>query len=285
MVSAQSTPRVCLGHLDLSKTDPFYLLCAPSRRHMPVHTCHNFTVCVAEVLEEGLTCLIESIGGWILGDLEVPLLHRLLNDNPSFCRAYREDPTFIANSPPPSYGTTSKILVVPAGDSEDVDINDRFSVKMQLSMGKQQLVLKLQASNLRGTPKQMGQFTMNYEQDVLTTNVLETSTSFVPANQSPFVAMMLIHGVMQVIHWYACRNILLSECHIKDLICKVKAVWRNMKQRARQSEAWWDPMSPPRFLQVLWSSMPIKRNCCYVGLGYMVYWTDQYSRGAVVMNR
>jgi len=149
--------RLTKHHLQDCLPDTFYLL--HIRKIMPQHTLglKVWAEKVAKVLVNGLACLVENIGGWILGDLECPLLLRLLHEHPNICRAYREDPSFIANNPPPSYDTTSKILVAPS-DSEDVNINDRFSVKLCVRIPQQKVCLLLQALNFRGRTTHLGQF-------------------------------------------------------------------------------------------------------------------------------
>jgi hypothetical protein len=109
-------------------------------------------------------------------------------------------------------------------------------MKLRVDKPLHKVFLLLQALNFRGRTTHLGQFPLSFEQDVLTTDVLGSSTSYVPASQGPFVAMMFAHGVMQVIHWYGRRNILLSEKRIKALLLEVKTMWRGMNRMDRMAE-------------------------------------------------
>jgi hypothetical protein len=190
---------------------------------------HKWAVGVAGNLFKGLTCLIDKIGGWLKDDVESSLLMRLLQnheyDVELLCREHQRYASHPINLP--VFSRSSKVLVA-NGAARD-DIMNRFSMKLDQRVDAQQYILKFQTSNKFGHTRQLCQFVLHYDQTQSMVEGLTRFPIYVRAHQAPVGAMLLLRGVMQVIDWYGCQNVLLSDDNIQVLLKKAKEIWAQMK--------------------------------------------------------
>ena len=188
---------------------------------------------ICHILANGIIDAVDQIGPHILtGDLDGALLHRLLEDHQaSVAKICRE--RYANQSPPPTFARTSKTLVAPS-DSQDLDVKNRYTMKLDLRNDTRQFILRLQVANLRGHTKQLGQFVFNFETSSSVGEDKHQHSAYVRSHQSPFQAMTLLHGVTQVIEWYGGQNALLSEGCIKALMNEVKNYWHHLRKTTQE---------------------------------------------------
>ena len=177
---------------------------------------------ICNVLAKGIDRVVDHVGTYDF--LDGALLHRLLEDHQAdvakICYKHHAK-----ELPPPTFARTSRALVVPR-DSQDVDVTNRYNMVLDLRNDTHQFILRLQVANLRGHRRQLGQFVLNFDTEI----VVEEHPAYVCSHQLPFNAVMLLRGVMQVIEWYGDHNVFLSQVRIKALMKSAMTYWRDTKK-------------------------------------------------------
>jgi hypothetical protein len=235
-VEAPSVPQAVLEHTFILGI-PFQLL---TTSELPSLTFpklggnlseYQWVEIVGSSLYKGFARLKNKIGFWVMGDVEASLLTRLLQDHTfdveRLCRdhqRYQADP--LNNGP--DFSKASNVLVA-TGPAVKDDIYNRFSMKLDHRVDVHQFILKFQQANKLGHTRQLCQFVLHYDQTHCVFEGVHMFPCYVRANQAPFGAMMLLRGVMQVIGWYGCQDVLLPDGNIKLLLKKVKEFWADMK--------------------------------------------------------
>jgi hypothetical protein len=122
---------------------------------------------------------------------------------------------------------TSKTLIpLPSVSAERHELN-RYTMKMDLRNESNQFILKLQVANAGGVTRQLGQFVLNFEK-LSDAEDPDQARALVRYHQGPFIAMMFLRGIMQVIEWYGGQNVWLSEGCIRVLLGDAKTYWHDM---------------------------------------------------------
>ena len=234
-VEAPSVPQAVLEHTS-TQIIPFQLLTTvlPSLTFPKLGgnlSEYQWVEIVASSIYKGFTRLKDKIGFWVMGDVESSLLTRLLQDHTfdveQLCRdhqRYQADPL---NNGPDFSKTSDVLLATPTAVSHD--IYNRFSIKLDHRVDAHQFILKIQQANKLGHTRQLCQFVLHYDQTHCVFEGVHMFPAYVRAKQAPFGAMMCLRGVMQVISWYGCQDVLLPDGHIKLLLKKVKEFWADMK--------------------------------------------------------
>jgi hypothetical protein len=203
---------------------------------------------VGSAIAVGVENVARRLGGWTMGDMRMEFILLLLEDHSSdieqICRNYHVS---LENPVRQAVAKSSKTLVTMDGFNEKgIPCLNRFSLKSdyQLYTGRasqsNQMVLRLMGSNKSGHKRQLGQITLHLHEEKRVYGGDDLGQQWtVLAHHRPFVATMLLRGVMQAIHWYHSQGVLLPEGQIRRLIMVVKASLEYDKIHARPR-----PLSP-----------------------------------------
>jgi hypothetical protein len=210
----------------------------PSMQAMNDTDDNDWAFVVAAAIEVGVIRVGMRLGFWTMGDMRSDFILTLLEDYSSnveeLCSMYHSS---LENPCKKPVAKSSKTLVAIEGfDEEGKACLNRFTFKSDYQVYNgcngivDQMVVRLMGSNKGGQKRQLGQITLNLHRENRVFGDADCQKWIVEAHDRPFVAAMFMRGVMQAIHWYNSRNILLPEMRIRQLIMNAKGGWEYLKR-------------------------------------------------------